>query len=364
MDPETPTEKDKETPIAHHELNSLDLAALQLHQLNAAQANALAEAAAAALGGATATESYQQLFTNFDSNTALAAAAAAALAAVNNETASTQANIGHLPSAEIIKRELMNQKVRADNRERKKRWRLQNEERNKDNDLRCRVNKRAHKLFGKEDSDHKRRWVTDEFAKRQQKRKEKERKRGFVDDSLSGHSYNTDSGLDLAALAQQLVAQQQQTTDANYLTLLCNNLGIPARSLLNNTTDEVKQEKNNQQQFPLQLLELLQQLQQYQQQEEQQPQKESTPEPSNFELPGNEDPKAEEKIAALIASTFQAVMSATAASTANNESEIKEENNIEEQQQQQVNNENNPQNAEFPMDAVLTLMQLNAGWRQ
>ncbi|KAI8990806.1 hypothetical protein BDF20DRAFT_3379 [Mycotypha africana] len=32
---------------------------------------------------------------------------------------------------EILKRELMNQKVRADNRERKKRWRQQNEERSK-----------------------------------------------------------------------------------------------------------------------------------------------------------------------------------------------------------------------------------------
>jgi hypothetical protein len=187
----------------------------------------------------------------------------------------------------------------------------------KDNDLRCRVNKRAHKLFGKEDSDHKKRWVQDEFEKRQQKRKEKERKRGLVDDSLSGH--NNDAGL--AAIAQQLMAPQ---TDANnYLTLLCNNLGMNARPEVS------KQEMT---QFPLQLLELLQQLQQYQQE----------PPPPPVELP-EDDGKAEEKLAALIASTFQAVLTANG----DTKSEI-----------QPNHNENSP---EFPMDAVMTLMQLNAG---
>ncbi|KAI7830383.1 hypothetical protein BC939DRAFT_489769 [Gamsiella multidivaricata] len=43
--------------------------------------------------------------------------------------------------------ESLKQRVRNENRERKKRWREQNEERNKDNDLRCRVHKRANKLF-------------------------------------------------------------------------------------------------------------------------------------------------------------------------------------------------------------------------
>lgn len=47
----------------------------------------------------------------------------------------------------------------------------------KDNDLRCRVNKRAHKLFGRGESEHKARWIEEEFEKRQLKRKDKERRR-------------------------------------------------------------------------------------------------------------------------------------------------------------------------------------------
>ncbi|ORY01086.1 hypothetical protein K493DRAFT_97838 [Basidiobolus meristosporus CBS 931.73] len=76
--------------------------------------------------------------------------------------------------------EALLEKMRAENRERKKKWRQQNEERNKDNDLRCRVNKRANKLFGPGPSDHKTRWVEEEFRKRQQKRKEKERRKLMV----------------------------------------------------------------------------------------------------------------------------------------------------------------------------------------
>ncbi|KAG0239574.1 hypothetical protein B0O80DRAFT_230123 [Mortierella sp. GBAus27b] len=76
-----------------------------------------------------------------------------------------------------LKQDLLSEKVRTENRERKKRWREQNEDRNKDNDLRCRVNKRAHKLFGRGDSEHKARWIEEEFEKRQLKRKEKERRR-------------------------------------------------------------------------------------------------------------------------------------------------------------------------------------------
>ncbi|KAK9761561.1 hypothetical protein K7432_013448 [Basidiobolus ranarum] len=76
--------------------------------------------------------------------------------------------------------EALLEKMRAENRERKKKWRQQNEERNKDNDLRCRVNKRANKLFGPGPSDHKTRWVEEEFKKRQQKRKEKERRKLMV----------------------------------------------------------------------------------------------------------------------------------------------------------------------------------------
>ncbi|KAG0378333.1 hypothetical protein BGX24_004110 [Mortierella sp. AD032] len=91
--------------------------------------------------------------------------------------ASTTAAAAPLDPADSLKKDLINQRVRNDNRERKKRWREANEDRNKDNDLRCRVNKRANKLFGKQESEHKSRWIEEEFGKRQMKRKDKERRR-------------------------------------------------------------------------------------------------------------------------------------------------------------------------------------------
>lgn len=72
--------------------------------------------------------------------------------------------------------EAENERTRLENRERKKRWREANEDRNKDNDLRCRVNKRAHKLYGKEPSKAKEMWIEEEFNKRKSKRQEKEGK--------------------------------------------------------------------------------------------------------------------------------------------------------------------------------------------
>ncbi|BFZ53372.1 hypothetical protein PYCC9005_000395 [Savitreella phatthalungensis] len=65
-------------------------------------------------------------------------------------------------------------KNRMDNRERKKRWREANEDRNKDNDLRSRVNKRAHKLFGVGNTRMKELWIEEEFSKRKAKRQSKE----------------------------------------------------------------------------------------------------------------------------------------------------------------------------------------------
>ncbi|KAJ2155855.1 hypothetical protein GGF46_005553 [Coemansia sp. RSA 552] len=66
------------------------------------------------------------------------------------------------------------EKMRQENRERKKRWRELNEERNKDNDLRCRVNKRANQLYGARASPAKDKWIGEEFERRQQRRKVKE----------------------------------------------------------------------------------------------------------------------------------------------------------------------------------------------
>ncbi|KAG0050981.1 hypothetical protein BGZ83_004232 [Gryganskiella cystojenkinii] len=112
------------------------------------------------------------------------------------------------------KRELVSEKVRTENRERKKRWREQNEERNKDNDLRCRVNKRANKMLGNVDSDIKARWIEEEFAKRQWKRKDKERRRnpdsaGSVE-PVPPPPVSTISLNDQIALHQQQQQQHQQ----------------------------------------------------------------------------------------------------------------------------------------------------------
>ncbi|RPB27668.1 hypothetical protein L211DRAFT_564051 [Terfezia boudieri ATCC MYA-4762] len=75
-------------------------------------------------------------------------------------------------------------RIREENRERKKRWRESNQDRNKDNDLRCRVTKRAAKLYGAADTDEKRKWMEAEFSKRKEKREAKERAR-YHDDRMS-----------------------------------------------------------------------------------------------------------------------------------------------------------------------------------
>ncbi|KAI8978089.1 hypothetical protein BDB01DRAFT_852629 [Pilobolus umbonatus] len=376
---EPPTKRLKET---HEEIKEeKPLTGMDALSVTASQLNPITEP--------LSTSSYHQLFANFESNAAIAASVIAAAAAASNNDTHDAANIHRLPT-EILKRELMNQKVRADNRERKKRWRQQNEERNKDNDLRCRVNKRAHKLFGKEDSEHKRRWIEEEFLKRQQKRKEKERRKGLVDDTLGAGG-----NMDLSSLNHPIHPSQsssasststlQSMTDANYLTLLCNNLGIPAaaRTLIGTATNpppDIMDKEKIQQPFPYQLLEILQQLQQYQPPSTSTATTTSTTaatttattpatESTDFNLSNpsfglEEDAKPEEKLAALLTSTLQAAAAASSSSSnttkedePKTDSEQPVEGEGESEQQQQ-------QHTEFPMDAVLTLMQLNAGWRQ
>ncbi|KAF8475987.1 hypothetical protein BDZ91DRAFT_201661 [Kalaharituber pfeilii] len=75
-------------------------------------------------------------------------------------------------------------RIREENRERKKRWRESNQDRNKDNDLRCRVTKRAAKLYGLNDTEEKKAWMEAEFQKRKEKREAKERAR-YHEDRIS-----------------------------------------------------------------------------------------------------------------------------------------------------------------------------------
>lgn len=66
------------------------------------------------------------------------------------------------------------EKIRLDNRERKKKWRGNNSDRNKDNDLRARLHRRAAQIYGREDSEEKRAWFETEFQKRRERRLQRE----------------------------------------------------------------------------------------------------------------------------------------------------------------------------------------------
>lgn len=92
-----------------------------------------------------------------------------------------------------VEQDNMMERIRQENRERKKRWRQANEDRNKDNDLRCRVNKRAHKLYGKEQSIAKSKWIETEFLKRQLKRKDRERLRSLESHMMTSSNHNIDN---------------------------------------------------------------------------------------------------------------------------------------------------------------------------
>ncbi|KAF9437893.1 hypothetical protein BGZ76_010675 [Entomortierella beljakovae] len=143
------------------------------------------------------------------------------IAATANATSAVTGATPRVDHAQSLKRELNSEKVRTENRERKKRWREQNEDRNKDNDLRCRVNKRANKLFGKFDNELKTRWIEEEFGKRQMKRKDKERRRNPgasspIESPLPSPMKSATSLSDHLALhqAQQAQAQQHQQIQA------------------------------------------------------------------------------------------------------------------------------------------------------
>lgn len=66
------------------------------------------------------------------------------------------------------------ERIKEDNRDRKKRWRDSNAGRNKDNDLRTRVNKKANSLFGEDSTAEKQDWIQKEYEKRRLWRVRKE----------------------------------------------------------------------------------------------------------------------------------------------------------------------------------------------
>lgn len=71
------------------------------------------------------------------------------------------------------------ERIRMENRARKRRWRGNNQIRNKDNDLRARLHRRALMMFGAQDSVEKQQWLEAEFFKRKERRMKRE---GKIDD--------------------------------------------------------------------------------------------------------------------------------------------------------------------------------------
>ncbi|KAI7866970.1 hypothetical protein BDF14DRAFT_1882082 [Spinellus fusiger] len=349
---------------AGQNLSELNLTSEQLHQINAAHAQAIAHAAAAAIASGG---NYQQFFSQLESSTA---DQTQALDTAHHQAGVMSDDLHHSGSVtqlttDMLKRELMNQKVRADNRERKKRWRVHNEERNKDNDLRCRVNKRAIKLFGKDDSDHKLRWVEDEFQKRRAKRQEKQRLKHAVDGAMNaspvmggahvgnGHS----EAMDFATINSVAAAAAQQVQssatamhtlqDADYMAMLS--------SFNSNIAAAIKAHENTQ--FSDQLIELLRQQQQPhgtsglpQAQEYASPKLDKITS-NDQQTPDHQAIDVDEKLASRLLENETLP-----------HSEAK--NSVAEEGKDASAPKRQQPSGDYPMDAVLTLMQLNAGWRQ
>lgn len=112
------------------------------------------------------------------------------------------------------------ERIRIDNRERKKKWREGNIERNKDNDLRSRVIKRANVMFGEENTSEKKAWIEEEFHVRREKRLAKQKKengkssenQSFTEELLEKSSKNP------SALAHDSVFIKRLTTSFNLVT--------------------------------------------------------------------------------------------------------------------------------------------------
>lgn len=85
----------------------------------------------------------------------------------------------------------------------------------KDNDLRCRINKRAKSIYGLGPSREKSAWMESEFNKRRTKRETKERQRGFGNSEFPGFPIATDLGSTLFSAADN--DSQHETNAAGIL---------------------------------------------------------------------------------------------------------------------------------------------------
>ncbi|CAO3665742.1 unnamed protein product [Umbelopsis ramanniana] len=319
-------QNDSQVPTSN--VAQLDLPQDYQAHFSAAQAQAVAQAAAAAMTQAN-NGNYPVDF------------ASATSASMDSQASQQQV------SNDIYRKSLISEKVRAENRERKKRWREQNEDRNKDNDLRCRVNKRAIRLFGTGDSEHKRTWIEREFVKRQAKRKDKEIRKHAVNGAI-----NNDGSVGGSPSADQLQSSAQandlsQLQNSSYYNIGAGNMAplspnTTAKLLNSNLQEAIKAQQETSQLTSAQLLEKLLQQAPAPQLEGSQMQQFGNEQSTGESAAGNElgdvTPSVSESSSTPTTSTSQ-VANAPNGAPAN-------------------------QNGDYPMEAVLTLMQLNAGWRQ
>ncbi|KAI9287899.1 hypothetical protein BC943DRAFT_317344 [Umbelopsis sp. AD052] len=330
----------------------------------ATQAELVAAAVAAAANSTNGTSNYHTLVASADpsNDNVIATATAQKMEDVNHTT-------------ELVKRELANQKVRAENRERKKRWREQNEDRNKDNDLRCRVNKRANRLFGKADSANKLEWIQEEFSKRQRKRQEKERRKTAVNGAMgagtsassvnSSNDYQSPNAM-ASFTPAQLEALQQQGSEL--FAMVSNNLPplspTTAAKLLQSNLAVVltKADKNDPNATAAAAAAVLQsphflQLNQLLSQQSAEAAQYTSDIPTS-----NADSKPETMDYKLSLDQMDNSSNADGSNDGKGGSSINDQEGKSSAEQTETGK--SAQGGDYPMDAVMTLMQLNAGWRQ
>ncbi|KAJ8653202.1 hypothetical protein O0I10_011149 [Lichtheimia ornata] len=350
-----PTSESIQQP-SYQQLHEAMLAAVNSHGVGSLSPHGLVAAAAAAMAAAASSSSTP------NASPISPTANASSTTITQSETTPQVHHSKHKPLHEldVTKRE----SIRAANRERKKKWRIHNEERNKDNDLRCRVNKRATKLYGTADTPEKKAWAQEEFEKRRQKRMEKERRKNAIDNVLSvPGSPHLEKPQEMSSLSEQSVLngvsdqlgyynmqqQQQQAPPLVDPAAAAKMLDFPPelqRQLLEQLNNMIAM-TNNGEKLPSSSTSNDDSSSQAQLQ--QQPQDEDQVAPNNQESTHEE----------------QGLSSSTSASNSAHNSPLQDKSEEEEskdgQQQQQQQDDKKP---EYPMDAVLTLMQLNAGWRE
>ncbi|KAK9460703.1 uncharacterized protein V1516DRAFT_665099 [Lipomyces oligophaga] len=117
-----------------------------------------------------------QAATNIDTATLLQAVTQVLSSVLEGEAEESEQVEPGQPRRKILRKQAapitpaQKQKLTLLNRLRKQRWREVNYERNKDNDLRQRVHRRANAIFGKEVSDAKSKWIEEEYRVRRERR--------------------------------------------------------------------------------------------------------------------------------------------------------------------------------------------------